>query len=117
MALLILVDLIKSTTLMLGYDATYARMEEDFDFLYKSQLDQRKAAGEINDNAYSLELCKFRNNLNSIHASLHSGENKTLSYTIKTEALQSYARKNYNLFLKRSFSNISVSDFREVLHS
>ncbi len=98
-------------------DATYARMEEDFDFLYKSQLDQRKASGEINDNAYNLELCKFRNNLNSIHASLHSGENKTLSYTIKTEALQSYARKNYNLFLKRSFSNISVSDFREVLHS
>ncbi len=97
--------------------ATYARMEEDFKELYKSQLDQRKASGEINDDAYDLNLWTFQNNLNSIHTSLYSGENKTLSYTIKTEALQTYARKNYDLYLTRSFSNISISDFREALHS
>ena len=30
-------------------NATYTRMEKDFEVLYKSQLDQRKESGEIKD--------------------------------------------------------------------
>ena len=98
-------------------DVTYARMEEDFKMLYKSQLDEKKSSGEIDDSTYNLNLSTFQNNLNSIHASLYSGENKTLSYTLRTEALQNFALKNYNIFLKREYFNISVSDFRKCLES
>ncbi len=87
-------------------DATYTRMEEDFEELYKSQLDQRKASGEINDDAYDLNLYAFQNNLNSLRTSLYSGKNKTLSYTIKTNVLRDYARDNYGIRLSRQSSVI-----------
>ena len=98
-------------------DVTYARMEEDFKTLYKSQLDEKKSSGEIDDSTYNLNLSTFQNNLNSIHASLYSDENKTLSYTLRTEALQNFALKNYNIFLKRGYFNISLSDFDKCLES
>ncbi|MBQ6280399.1 MAG: hypothetical protein IJK72_03000 [Mycoplasma sp.] len=98
-------------------DVTYARMEENFKTLYKSQLDEKRESGEIKEDEYNLNLSTFQNNLNSIHASLYSDENKTLSYTLRTEALQNFAQKNYNIFLKREYFNISVSDFNKCLES
>ena len=98
-------------------DVTYARMEEDFKTLYKSQLDQKRDEGEIEEDEYNLNLSTFQNKLNSIHTSLYSDENKTLSYTLRTEALQNFALKNYNIFLKREYFNISVSDFNKCLES
>ncbi len=89
-------------------DVTYARMEEDFKTLYKSQLDEKKSSGEIDDSTYNLNLSTFQNNLNSIHASLYSDENKTLSYTIRTNVLRDYARNNYGIRLSRQ-SNVSLS--------
>ena len=89
-------------------DVTYARMEEDFKTLYKSQLDEKKSSGEIDDSAYNLNLSTFQNNLNSIHASLYSDENKTLSYTIRTNVLRDYARNKYGIKLSRQ-SNVSLS--------
>ncbi len=90
-------------------NATYTRMEEDFEILYKSQLEQRKESGEINDDTYDSNLCAFQNNLNSIHTSLYSGENKTLSYTIKTNVLRDYARDNYGIRLSRQ-SNVILDE-------
>jgi len=87
-------------------NATYTRMEEDFEALYKSQLDQKKEAGDIDDDAYDSNLYAFQNKLNSLHASLYSGENKTLSYTIKTNVLRDYARDNYGIRLSRQSSVI-----------
>ena len=69
-------------------DATYKRMEEDFEILYKSQLDKKLDDGDITDDIYSSSLYTFKNNLNFFHTSLYSGENKTLSYTIKTNVLR-----------------------------
>ncbi|MBQ6280045.1 MAG: hypothetical protein IJK72_01095, partial [Mycoplasma sp.] len=89
-------------------DATYKRMEEDFKTLYKSQLDGKKSSGEIDDSTYNLNLSTFQNNLNSIHTSLYSDENKTLSYTIRTNVLRDYARNNYGIRLSRQ-SNVSLS--------
>ena len=89
-------------------DVTYARMEDDFKTLYKSQLDEKKSSGEIDDSTYSLNLSTFQNNLNSVHASLYSDENKTLSYTIRTNVLRDYARNNYGIRLSRQ-SNVSLS--------
>ena len=89
-------------------DVTYARMEEDFKTLYKSQLDGKKSSGEIDDSTYNLNLSKFQNNLNSIHTSLYSDENKTLSYTIRTNVLRDYVRNNYGIRLSRQ-SNVSLS--------
>ncbi|MBQ6279936.1 MAG: hypothetical protein IJK72_00505, partial [Mycoplasma sp.] len=89
-------------------DVTYARMEEDFKTLYKSQLDENKKSGKIDDSTYNLNLSTFQNNLNSIHTSLYSGENKTLSYTIRTNVLRDYARNNYGIRLSRQ-SNVSLS--------
>jgi hypothetical protein len=83
-------------------------MEEDFKMLYKSQLDEKKSSGEIDESMYNLNLSTFKNNLNSIHTSLYSGENKTLSYTIKTNVLRDYARNNYGIRLSRQ-SNVSLS--------
>ena len=88
-------------------DVTYARMEEDFKTLYKSQLDEKKSSGEIDDSTYNLNLSTFQNNLNSVHASLYSDENKTLSYTIRTNVLRDYARNNYGIRLSRQ-SNVSL---------
>ncbi len=99
-------------------NATYTRMEEDFEVLYKSQLDQRKESGEINDNAYDSNLYAFQNNLNSLHTSLYSGENKTLSYTIKTNVLRDYARDNYGIRLSRQSSvilNEAIEDIRSSI--
>jgi len=87
-------------------NATYTRMEEDFEILYRSQLDQRKESGEINDDAYDSNLYAFQKKLNSLHTSLYSGENKTLSYTIKTNVLRDYARDNYGIRLSRQSSVI-----------
>ncbi len=90
-------------------DATYTRMEEDFEVLYKSQLDQRKESGEINDDTYDSNLYAFQNKLSSLHTSLYSGENKTLSYTIKTNVLRDYARDNYGIRLSRQ-SNVILNE-------
>ena len=90
-------------------NATYTRMEQDFEVLYRSQLDQRKDSGEINDNTYDSNLCTFQNKLNSLHTSLYSGENKTLSYTIKTNVLRDYARDNYGIRLSRQ-SNVILNE-------
>jgi len=101
-------------------NATYARMEEDFEMLYKSQLDQRKASGEINDDTYDSNLYAFKNNLNSLHTSLYSGKNKTLSYTIKTNVLRDYARDNYGIRLSRQSSVIldeAINDIRSSILS
>ena len=89
-------------------DVTYARMEEDFKTLYKSQLDQKRDEGEIEEDEYNLNLSTFQNKLNSIHTSLYSDENKTLSYTIRTNVLRDYARNNYGIRLSRQ-SNVSLS--------
>jgi len=99
-------------------NATYTRMEEDFEMLYKSQLDQRKESGDIDDDAYDSNLYAFQNNLNSIHTSLYSGENKTLSYTIKTNVLRDYARDNYGIRLSRQSSvilNEAIEDIRSSI--
>ncbi|WP_406533760.1 hypothetical protein, partial [Methanobrevibacter sp.] len=85
-------------------NATYTRMEEDFKELYKSQLDQKKESADIDDETYDSNLCTFQNNLNSLHTSLYSGENKTLSYTIRTNVLRDYARDNYGVRLSRQSS-------------
>ena len=89
-------------------DVTYKRMEEDFKTLYKSQLDQKRDEGEIEEDEYNLNLSTFQNKLNSIHTSLYSDENKTLSYTIRTNVLRDYARNNYGIRLSRQ-SNVSLS--------
>ena len=89
-------------------DVTYARMEDDFKTLYKYQLDEKKRSGEIDDSTYNLNLSTFQNNLNSVHASLYSDKNKTLSYTIRTNVLRDYARNNYGIRLSRQ-SNVSLS--------
>ncbi len=99
-------------------NATYIRMEEDFEVLYKSQLDQRKDSGEINDDTYDSNLYAFQNNLNSLHTSLYSGKNKTLSYTIKTNVLRDYARDNYGIRLSRQSSvilNEAISDIKSSI--
>ncbi len=98
-------------------NATYARMEEDFEVLYKSQLDQRKASGEINDDTYDSNLYAFQNNLNSLHTSLYNGKNKTLSYTIKTNVLRDYARDNYGIRLSRQSSVISNEAIKDIKSS
>ena len=98
-------------------NATYARMEEDFEILYKSQLDQRKESGEINDDIYDSNLCTFQNKLNSIHTSLYSGENKTLSYTIKTNVLRDYARDNFGIRLSRQSSVILDEAIKDIRSS
>ncbi len=99
-------------------NATYTRMEEDFEILYRSQLEQRRESGEINDDIYDSNLCTFQNNLNSLHTSLYSGENKTLSYTIKTNVLRDYARDNYGIRLSRQSSvilNEAISDIKSSI--
>ena len=88
-------------------DVTYKRMEEDFKTLYKSQLDEKLDVGDITDDIYNSSLYTFKNNLNCVHTSLYSGENKTLSYTIKTNVLRDYARNNYGIRLTRQ-SNVSL---------
>ena len=98
-------------------NATYMRMEEDLEVLYRSQLDQRKASGEISDDTYDSNLCAFQNNLNSIHTSLYSGENKTLSYTIKTNVLRDYARDNYGIRLSRQSSVILSEAIKDIRSS
>ena len=98
-------------------NATYTRMEQDFEVLYRSQLDQRKDSGEINDNTYDSNLYAFQNKLNSIHTSLYSGKNKTLSYTIKTNVLRDYARDNYGIRLSRQSSVISNEAIENVKSS
>ncbi len=98
-------------------DATYTRMEEDFEILYRSQLDQRKESGEINDDTYDLNLYTFQNKLNSLHTSLYSGENKTLSYTIKTNVLRDYARDNYGIRLSRQSSVILDEVIKDIKSS
>ena len=97
-------------------NATYTRMEEDFEVLYRSQLDQRKESGEINDDAYDSNLYAFQKKLNSLHTSLYSGENKTLSYTIKTNVLRDYARDNYGIKLSRQ-SNVILNEAIENVKS
>jgi hypothetical protein len=82
-------------------------MEEDFEVLYKSQLDEKLDVGDITDDIYNSSLYTFKNNLNCVHTSLYSGENKTLSYTIKTNVLRDYARNNYGIRLTRQ-SNVSL---------
>jgi len=99
-------------------NATYTRMEQDFEVLYRSQLDQRKDSGEINDDIYDSNLYAFQKKLNSLHASLYSGENKTLSYTIKTNVLRDYARDNYGIRLSRQSSvilNEAISDIKSSI--
>ena len=99
-------------------NATYTRMEKDFEVLYKSQLDQRKESGEINDDIYDSNLYAFQKKLNSLHTSLYSGENKTLSYTIKTNVLRDYARDNYGIRLSRQSSvilNEAISDIKSSI--
>jgi len=98
-------------------NATYTRMEEDFEILYKSQLDQRKESGEINDDIYDSNLYAFQNKLNSLHTSLYSGENKALSYTIKTNVLRDYARDNYGIKLSRQSSVILDETIENVKSS
>ncbi len=98
-------------------NATYTRMEKDFEELYKSQLDQRKDSGEINDDTYDSNLYAFQNNLNSLHTSLYSGKNKTLSYTIKTNVLRDYARDNYGIRLSRQSSVISNEAIKDIKSS
>ena len=97
-------------------NATYTRMEEDFEILYRSQLDQKKESGEINDDIYDSNLCTFKNKLNSVHTSLYSGKNKTLSYTIKTNVLRDYARDNYGIKLSRQ-SNVILDEAIENVKS
>ncbi len=98
-------------------NATYMRMEEDFEVLYKSQLDQRKDSGDIDDDAYDSNLYAFQNNLNSLHTSLYSGKNKTLSYTIKTNVLRDYARDNYGIRLSRQSSVILNEAIKDIKSS
>ena len=98
-------------------NATYTRMEKDFEVLYKSQLDQRKESGEINDDIYDSNLYAFQTKLNSLHTSLYSGENKTLSYTIKTNVLRDYARDNYGIRLSRQSSVILDEAIKDIKSS
>ncbi len=98
-------------------NATYTRMEDDFEILYRSQLEQRKESGDIDDDAYDSNLYAFQNKLNSLHTSLYSGKNKTLSYTIKTNVLRDYARDNYGIRLSRQSSVILNEAIKDIKSS
>ena len=90
--------------------ATYNRMESDFRDLYETQQNMSKYEGSISEEEYQSNLLNFESKLNSFHANLFDKkDNKTLSYTIKTNTLRDFARKNYGIRLSR-VNNINLDD-------
>ena len=89
--------------------ATYNRMESDFKDLYGTQQTTNKDKGLISEQEYQVNLLNFNHKLNSFHATLFSKDNKSLSYTIKTNALKDFANSNYGIKLTR-MTNINLDD-------
>ena len=89
--------------------ATYNRMESDFKDLYETQQSTYKDKGFISEQEYQANLLNFKSQLNSFHATLFNKDNKSLSYTIKTNALKDFAKKDYDIKLSRA-SNINLND-------
>ncbi len=89
--------------------ATYNRMESDFNDLYETQQSINKDKGLISEQEYQVNLLNFNSKLNSFHATLFSKDNKSLSYTIKTNALKDFANNNYGIKLTR-ITNINLDD-------
>ena len=90
--------------------ATYNRMESDFRDLYETQQNMSKYEGSISEEEYQSNLLNFESKLKSFHANLFDKkDNKTLSYTIKTNTLRDFARKNYGIRLSR-VNNINLND-------
>ena len=89
--------------------ATYNRMESDLNDLYETQQSINKDKGFISEQEYQANLLSFKSKLNSFHATLFSKDNKSLSYTIKTNALKDFAKKDYDIKLSRA-SNINLND-------
>ena len=89
--------------------ATYNRMESDFKDLYETQQSTYKDKGFISEQEYQANLLNFNSKLNSFHATLFNKDNKSLSYTVKTNALKDFAKKDYDIKLSRA-SNINLND-------
>ncbi len=89
--------------------ATYNRMESDFKDLYETQQNIDKNKGLITEQEYQANLLDFKSKLNTFHATLFSKDNKTLSYTIRTNALKDFANESYGIKLSR-VSNINLND-------
>ncbi len=89
--------------------ATYNRMESDFRDLYETQQNMSKYEGSISEEEYQSNLLSFKSKLNSFHANLFSENNKSLSYTVKTNALKEFADCNYGIKLSR-VTNINLND-------
>ena len=89
--------------------ATYNRMESDLNDLYETQQSINKDKGFISEQEYQANLLNFNSKLNSFHATLFNKDNKSLSYTVKTNALKDFAKKDYDIKLSRA-SNINLND-------
>ncbi len=89
--------------------ATYSRMESDFSDLYEAKEMEELNNGAISEQQYKANLLNFKSGLNSFHATLFNKDNKSLSYTIKTNTLRDFARKNYGIRLSR-VTNINLND-------
>ena len=89
--------------------ATYNRMESDLKDLYETQQNTNKDKGFISEQEYQANLLSFKSKLNSFHANLFSENNKSLSYTVKTNALKEFADYNYEIKLSR-VTNINLND-------
>ena len=81
--------------------ATYNRMESDFNDLYETQQSINKDKGFISEQEYEVNLLNFKSQLNSFHATLFNKDNKSLSYTVKTNALKDFAKKDYDIKLSK----------------
>ena len=88
---------------------TYNRMESDFKDLYETQQSINKDKGFISEQEYQANLLNLNSKLNSFHATLFNKDNKSLSYTVKTNALKDFAKKDYDIKLSRA-SNINLND-------
>ena len=89
--------------------ATYNRMESDFKDLYETQQSINKDKGIISEQEYHANLLNFKSRLNSFHATLFNKDNKSLSYTIKTNTLKKFANDSYGIKLSR-VTNVNLND-------
>ena len=89
--------------------ATYNRMESDFKDLYVAKEMEELNNGAISEQEYKANLLNFKSKLNTFHATLFSKDNKTLSYTIRTNALKDFAKEDFGIKLAR-VTNINLND-------
>ncbi len=89
--------------------ATYSRMESDFSDLYEAKEMEELNNGAISEQQYKANLLNFKSRLNSFHATLFNKDNKSLSYTIKTNALKDFAKEDFGIKLSR-VTNINLNN-------